>query len=132
MIDESLSNVPTHRGRVLVIDDEPAIARSIQRILQGANDVVLARDAADALTRVRGGERFDLLLCDLQMPGMSGMQLHEELDRVCPEQADRMLFMTGGALPPEARAFVDCHVGALIEKPFAAADLRERVRARLS
>ncbi len=100
MIDESPSNVPTHRVRVLVIDDEPAIARSIQRILQGANDVVLARDAADALTRVRGGERFDLLLCDLQMPGMSGMQLHEELDRVCPEQADRMLFMTGGALPP--------------------------------
>jgi signal transduction histidine kinase len=119
------------RAQILVIDDEPAIGRSIQRILKGAHDVTLAADGRDALARVQGGERYDLFLCDLQMPEMSGMDLHEALLAAHPDQAERMIFMTGGAISPRVKDFVERFQSRLIEKPFSAADLRARVEALL-
>ena len=58
----------------------------------------------DALARITAGERFDVILCDLMMPHMTGMDLHAALAGAVPEQAERMIFMTGGAFTPSARA----------------------------
>ncbi len=119
------------RGKVLVIDDEPMIGRAIKRALQQDHDVCLASSAGDARDRLASGERFDVILCDLMMPQMTGMDLHAELLRVAPEQASGMVFLTGGAFTPGARAFLDAIANQRIEKPFDAQHIRAIVDDRI-
>jgi signal transduction histidine kinase len=120
------------RGRILVIDDEPMLCTTIQRVLAGEHDVTIVTAAKDALRRVSGGEEFDLILSDMMMPEMTGMDLHRELVAIAPDQARRMVFMTGGAFTDNARQFLAQSTIASIEKPFKAAVLRETVRSLLN
>ena len=106
------------RGRILVVDDEPRMGRALQRLLSPAHDVATAQNAREALGLVSAGARFDVILCDLMMPGMSGMALHAELGRAAPELAARMVFMTGGAYTAEAQAFLEEVPNRRLEKPF--------------
>jgi PAS domain S-box-containing protein len=119
------------RGRILVVDDEEVVARTAHRILSKEHDVTVIADAKEALARCAGGEQFDLILCDLMMPDMTGMDLHRELSRVAPEQASRMTFLTGGAFTEKARHFLSETAKEYIEKPFAPANLRAIVRRHL-
>ncbi|WP_257454057.1 hybrid sensor histidine kinase/response regulator [Archangium lipolyticum] len=93
-------------GCVLVVDDEPLVGASAQRILRSLCDVVVVTSCREALALVEAGRRFDLVLCDLMMPQMTGMELHEELSRRAPDVAARMLFLTGGAFTPDAQRFL--------------------------
>ena len=70
---------------------------------------------------------FDVILSDLMMPEMSGMEFYDELTRRFPEVADRVVFISGGAFTPSARAFLDRVSNPRIEKPFDARALREIV-----
>ncbi len=109
--------------KILVVDDQPMLAKAIRRMLAG-HDVTVVGSAQDALAKLEGGERYDVILSDLMMPGMSGMDLHAAIGKLAPEQVTRMVFMTGGAFTPEARAFFD-EVGCpTLEKPFDRAGLR--------
>jgi CheY-like chemotaxis protein len=78
-----------------------------------------------------GGEKFDLVLCDLMMPDMTGMDLHAELSIIAPEQASGMIFLTGGAFTENARTFLANPPKEHIEKPFDASNLRATVRRYL-
>ena len=118
------------RGRILVVDDEAMVARSVQRTL-AAHEVRVSGDAKTALALVAGGERFDLILCDLMMPEMTGMDLHRELRSIAPGQADRMIFLTGGAFTVNAQRFLSESPKEFIEKPFAPANLRAIVQRHL-
>jgi signal transduction histidine kinase len=118
-------------GRVLVIDDEPMIAKAVQRTL-GEHEVVSTTSAGEGLDRIAGGERFDVILCDLMMPQMTGMELYAELSRQAPDQASRMIFLTGGAFTSRARAFLDETPNQRIEKPFDTAHLRALVNDRIN
>lgn len=119
---------PSRRGRVLVVDDEHAIVRSVERILGTEHEVASHTNAGDALARLRRGERFDVILCDLMMPETTGMELHAALRELDAEQAKRMIFLTGGAFTPQAAAFLDDERDRCVEKPFDAAVLRQIVR----
>jgi signal transduction histidine kinase len=119
------------RGRVLVVDDEPLITRTVQRALSKDHDIIAMSSAEDALAHITSGERFDVILCDLMMPQMTGMDLHSELLRVAHDQAARMIFLTGGAFTPRARAFLDETTNKLIEKPFDAIHLRAIINAQV-
>src|SRR3990172_6472084 len=90
------------RGRVLVIDDEEGVGRVIQRILAGTYVVMTDTSAAAALARLRRDPGFDVVLCDLMMPEMTGMELHDEILRTAPELAERLVFLTGGAFTHRA------------------------------
>jgi CheY-like chemotaxis protein len=68
-----------------------------------------------------------VILCDLMMPRMSGMELYAEVLKISPEQAERMIFMTGGAFTPRAREFLDTTTNPRVDKPFDAASLRAAV-----
>jgi PAS domain S-box-containing protein len=125
---------PTPRAdlpRVLVVDDEPVVGTSLARLLSADNDVVVELDAKGALERIRCGERFDVILCDLMMPEMSGMDFQRELEHRWPELAERTVFMTGGAFTPQAQAFVERHAARRLDKPFQVTQLRQ-VIARVS
>jgi signal transduction histidine kinase len=128
----NLAEMATHRrGRVLVVDDEPLITRTVQRALSKDHDIVALSSAEDALAHICAGARFDVILCDLMMPQMTGMDLHGELLRVAEDQAARMIFLTGGAFTPRARAFIDQTSNQLIEKPFDAIHLRAIINAQV-
>lgn len=122
---------PSRRGRILVVDDEPMICGAVRRMLASEHDVVAVARAQEALDRVAAGELFDVILCDLMMPHMTGMDLHAELARVAPEVAGRLVFMTGGAFTATAREFLDQVPNARLEKPFDLGSMRFVVQSLL-
>jgi ligand-binding sensor domain-containing protein/signal transduction histidine kinase/CheY-like chemotaxis protein len=122
----------TARGRLLVIDDEPLLIAALSRTLAPEHEVVAFTSARLALERLRAGERFELILCDLMMPEMTGMELHETLVREAPELAARMVFLTGGAFTEAAQAFLKTTRLPCLEKPFEPEALRARLRALLA
>ncbi len=77
--------------------------------------------ARDALHRLRAGETWDVIFCDLHMPDMTGMQFHDAVRGFDPALADRTVFLTGGAFTGEARAFLRAVANPCLDKPFDAA-----------
>jgi len=119
------------RGRILLVEDDPLVARAVRRTLAREHEVVLVesgRAALQALAR----EKFDLVISDLMMPEMTGMELHAELLRTHPEVAQRMIFVSGGAFTDAAREFLRRIPNPQIEKPFDPQQLRDLIRRTLS
>jgi PAS domain S-box-containing protein len=119
------------RGRVLIVDDDPLVVSALRRCLAPDHDVFTSVRATDVLHRIEGGERFDLIICDLMMPEMTGMDLHSSLSRSRPSEAARMIFMTGGAFTSEARDFLERVTNQRVEKPFDPVALRALIRDRV-
>ena len=123
--------VASRRCRILSVDDEPMIGMAIVRSLRQEHDVTALSSAREALAQLIRGERYELILCDLMMPEMSGMELYDGIARRMPEQAERMVFLTGGAFTPMARAFLGRVKNRCVEKPFTPGELRSLVREEL-
>jgi PAS domain S-box-containing protein len=120
------------RSHILVVDDEPLVLTALKRTLGEEHDVTAFPRARAALEWLEQGLPWDLILCDLMMPEMTGMDFHEELSRRMPERAGHVLFVTGGAFTPRARDFLARVPNPRTEKPFEMRALRELVNARLS
>ena len=75
----------------------------MRRVLRSEHEVVVLTGAQER-DRIARGERFDVILCDLMMPVMTGMDLHAALMALAPDQAERMVLLTGGVFTPTARA----------------------------
>jgi CheY-like chemotaxis protein len=120
---------PRPRSRVLVIDDDAKLGFAIQQVLLADNDVDVVTDAIEALSMIEEGRRWDVILCDLLLPGVTGMDFYERLEKRAPELARRVVFMTGGACTNRARAFASRHAGRVLEKPVDATDLERVVNA---
>ncbi|MFY2556868.1 two-component regulator propeller domain-containing protein [Corallococcus terminator] len=125
---------PPVRGRVLVVDDDALVSGAIRRTLSRENDVDVVVSARQALERLNAPEpqRYDVVLCDLMMPEMTGMDLYEALVRTAPDVAERMVFITGGAFTPTARTFLERVENPRVEKPFDPEALRGLVRAEVA
>jgi two-component system cell cycle sensor histidine kinase/response regulator CckA len=130
-LDASRSSAPPpeplsapRRGRVLIVDDEPLLRMSLRALLGSDHDVTTATSAREVLDRIAKGERFDVLLCDLMMPEMTGMDLHDHLSEAAPDQAMRMVFLTGGVFTTRAQAFLERVPNLCLEKPFSIDGLR--------
>jgi PAS domain S-box-containing protein len=114
------------RAAVLVVDDEPAIGAVLRRVL-GDHEVTAVNTAREAIELLAAGRKFDVIFSDLMMPEMSGMDLYDELARHFPDAAERMVFVSGGAFTPNAKAFLDRVTNERIEKPFDPRSLRSTV-----
>jgi PAS domain S-box-containing protein len=112
------SRPSVRRGHVLIVDDDANVARTFALLLRGDHDVVVSLQPRVAADRVLGGEHFDVIFCDLMMPGMTGMEFYEAISAKRPQQAARIVFVTGGAFTPAARAFVARVPNTFLEKPF--------------
>jgi CheY-like chemotaxis protein/anti-sigma regulatory factor (Ser/Thr protein kinase) len=120
------------RARVLVVDDEEAFCRAVERMIGADHEVVTTCDPFEALRRVEAGEEFDLLLSDVVMPHLSGMALHALLTKCAPALAERTLFVTGGATDATVAEFLAARPGRVIEKPCSASALRAAISAAIS
>lgn len=118
---------PPRRARVLVVDDEPLMARGLARILSREHDVSTLTSAREALKCLMETDSFDAVLCDLMMPEMTGVDLHRELERLKPEIARRVLFFTGGAFTPATHAFVERMADRCLEKPLDVTEVRRKL-----
>ncbi|AKF07985.1 Histidine kinase [Sandaracinus amylolyticus] len=116
------------RRRLLIVDDEPHLARTLQILLGDEHDVDVVTSGSAARERLERDASFDAILCDLAMRDVSGMDLHDWLSGTLPDVAARMIFMTGGAYTPEARAFLDRVPNPRVEKPFRLEELQALVR----
>ncbi|WP_163996645.1 hybrid sensor histidine kinase/response regulator [Pyxidicoccus caerfyrddinensis] len=114
---------PTRRGRILIVDDEPKLALTLGMLLEEEHNVTRTLQAREALELIHAGPLFDAILCDLMMPEMTGEQLFEAVLAAHPEQARRMIFMTGGAFTPGARHFLEHVKNPRLIKPFRVDEL---------
>lgn len=128
---QAIAETRKRDGRILVVDDDPMVGTTLRRVLERDHEVTVVESAREALTLIGAGQRYDVILCDVMMPQMTGIELHTELGRLAADQQERMIFVTGGTFTPKARAFFDKAPNALIEKPFNLRNLRAVVREQL-
>lgn len=121
----------SRRGRLLIIDDEPMVLSAVVRLLSREHEVVAVQSAAEALDLLRRGERFDVVLCDVMMPHMTGVDFYEAVSAFSPEVAARVVFLTGGAFTSRAREFLERATNQKLDKPFDVATLRALVAERV-
>lgn len=114
------------RRSVLVVDDERKMGRAIRRMLQREYDVTVVTSGREALD-VFDDQSFDVIVCDLHMPVVSGMKLYGRLKALRPDLQDRMVFITGGLLSEESRRFIDQVDNPLIYKPFGRRELTQAI-----
>jgi CheY-like chemotaxis protein len=115
--------VPVRRARVLLVDAEPLVAASIERLIRPAHDVTVALGGADALRRLEEDPRYDVILCDVTMPDLGGPELHERLAERWPDLARRTVFMSGGAFTERSRSFLERVSNPRVSKPVDVAEL---------
>jgi PAS domain S-box-containing protein len=105
------------KKRLLVIDDEPLVGQLVAKVLT-SHDVTAETSARAALVRLRSGESFDLILCDLIMPEVSGIDFYEQLGQVDPLLRHKVVFLSGGAFTDRAQSFLDSVPNRRLAKPF--------------
>jgi CheY-like chemotaxis protein len=111
------------RPRVLIIDDELLLIRSFGRILGRDYEVTAVPSAREALDLIPSRE-WDVILCDLHMPDLDGVEFHHRLRRSYPELMRRLAFVTGGAFTPRAESFLRSVTLPVLWKPVTPDDLR--------
>jgi len=121
-------------SRVLIIDDEPSIRFALRLWFERQGWAVdEANDGAEALSLLvsphSGRGEYDVIVCDLRMPGMSGAQLHARLKIECPALIDRLVFTTGDDVAsPPVGSILGSHQRVL-QKPFEFTALRQLVES---
>jgi CheY-like chemotaxis protein len=113
--------------RILLVDDDQALLRSVSRLLRHEHVVVTVETAFAALELVENGHQFDVLLTDYHLPDRTGAQLVALLRSKAPQLAARALIMSGGAQRTSVQAAVGLDTPLLL-KPFG----REALQAAIS
>jgi signal transduction histidine kinase len=122
---------PTYRRRrILAVDDEALLLKAYRRMLADVHEIVTALGARDALLILEKNRDFDLVLCDLQMPEISGIELYAAVKARYPELGDRFVFVTGGAFSTEAKRFLEQDITCL-GKPFRIEELLATIEQKI-
>lgn len=106
------------RARILIIDDEPLLGQTLRFAFQDKHDVEVAASGREALERLAKDATYDLVLCDLMMPDVSGEHVYRSVSEHSPGLLRRFVFMTGGAFTERAQEFLAHFPGRQLEKPF--------------
>jgi PAS domain S-box-containing protein len=127
IVSEIPPDRPSVRGRVLVVDDEETIRKSMERMLGQDHDLVMVASGEQAQALLEQDPAFDVVLCDLMMSGMSGMALHAWLVGRDPWLAKQVVFVTGGAFTPRASEYLASVGNVTLDKPVNTNHLRRVV-----
>jgi CheY-like chemotaxis protein len=121
------SGIAPRMQRLLVVDDEPLAVEALVLVMADVCELRATTDPNEALAWVAAGERFDALLVDVVMPELNGVALYRAIDAIAPSQAGRMIFMTGGVVPPLSDELERLPNPRLV-KPFDLGELLDVVR----
>jgi two-component system, NtrC family, sensor kinase len=124
----SNTTVVRERRLVLVVDDEPHVRKALERMLR-QHELRFANGGPEALAMLQAEPEIEVVLCDLMMPDMSGMELYARVAQCMPGRERTFLFMTGGGFTLEARAFLESVSNAVVDKPVDPATLGPLVSA---
>ncbi len=122
---------PGGRACVLVVEHEPVTRSIIGRAL-GGHLVTWTRQAGEALAVLQAGKRFHLILCDLDLPELGGVKLYRELERSLPDQAGRVVFLSGGSRDQDVLDLLGSATNGPLDKSLHRERLREAIRSVLS
>jgi two-component system cell cycle sensor histidine kinase/response regulator CckA len=122
----------SRRARLLVVDDEPLLRNVLRTVLEESHDVVLAGEGKQALELLLGDDHFDVVLCDLMMADVNGMDVYETVRAKRPGLEKRIVFMTGGAFTTRGRQFLASVPNQCLEKPFDAGEVFTVVNEHLA
>jgi len=118
--------------RILVVEDDARQRSAIARVLARRFWTSTANDGRDALVWIRALHRFDLILADLAMPRLDGVQLYLQLIEIAPVQANRVVFMCEAERPLSPRDLIDTIDKPLLVKPFEPSRLLATVEKLLA
>jgi signal transduction histidine kinase/CheY-like chemotaxis protein len=117
--------------RVLVVEDEPTVARLIADVLEDEGmRVEVLLDGREALDRA-ARQSFDLVICDMKMPGLDGQNFYKSLERSGNPLREKFLFVTGDIIAAQTREFLDRNHLPHVAKPFRVEELTEKVHGVL-
>jgi PAS domain S-box-containing protein len=120
------------KARILVVDDEKVIRDFVKRVLAGEGyEVETVNNAGDALKKIEG-KRYNLVLIDIKMPGMDGVELYKRIQKIAKSLARRVVFITGDIMGADTEKFLSGTKVAHLDKPFNAEQLRREVRRALT
>lgn len=120
---------PIPRGRhILLVDDDPDVVGVVRAALARENRLVIAGDGAEGL-RLAAGEIYDVVLCDMKMPGMDGPAFYRRLVDARPDLARALLFISGDTSSEPTRAFLEATRRPLLAKPFTPDELYAAIAA---
>lgn len=126
----TISGTRARIARVLVIDDEPTVAAVLRVSLSDEFQVTVTSDPHEALGWLTSGDWYDVILCDVMMPALNGLDLRDCLHAQRPDLASRIVFVTGGLLYEHLRLRLDQVPNMVLAKPFNLTALREMIRRR--
>lgn len=127
----ALPATATGRARILLVDDDPGVGSALRVLLEAEHDVRCFEEPTEALKALLGDSGYDLILCDLMMPKLSGMDLYQVLSFNRPGYESRIVFMTGGAFAKSMTRFLEQVPNDRIEKPFNLKVLQRLVQRAL-
>jgi CheY-like chemotaxis protein/two-component sensor histidine kinase len=127
--DAPAATLVAERRRVAIIDDEPPLLRALTRILDKRHSVRSFQSAEAALKAIDEGDRFDVILCDVMMPVVTGIEFFHRLAKDKPELAERVVFLSGGSANPTVRAALGALPNRRLEKPCDTDKLLEVIAA---
>ncbi len=128
----TISGVRARPASILIVDDDVHITQALGELLSDEFAVRTTSSPLEALQWLVSGVWYDVILSDVMMPGMTGVELHAQIDAVRPELSARMVFMTGGVADQRTRDRLDALPNLVLEKPVDVGDLRELIRRRVA
>ena len=118
--------------RVLVVDDEVSIRQLLSEILTLDNHSVAVASSGLEAADLAERESFDVIITDMKMPGMDGAAFYRQVRQRDPQQARRIIFITGDTVSPDTRAFLQRVSNPVLSKPFKIGPLRDAIETVLS
>jgi CheY-like chemotaxis protein len=119
------------RGEVLIVDDEPAIRNILARILSNKGHQAQTVSSGKAALAKLHEKGYDLLVADLKMSGVSGIDLYQTLKKKRPDMADRTVFITGDTMTEETNYFLVSSGRPYLAKPFTPMEFLEIIENAL-
>jgi PAS domain S-box-containing protein len=115
------------KAKILVVDDEPVIRQFISQVLSEQGHIVETIDNAASALKMVKSKRYRLILLDIKMPGMSGIELYKQFQKIAPSLTKRIVFVTGDVMGKRTIGFLDKTKTPYLMKPFDAKQLKAEI-----
>ena len=126
--ESPIATLPPEKMRILVVDDEPLIAECLSRTLGDEGHLVELAKTGNELIENRDLTRYDIIILDVKMPGIDGMELFDYIKQLSGDVSSRVMFITGDISNPATREFITSTGNPMIAKPFTLDGLVSAVR----